>query len=316
MARTDTLPHFLTDVAEAIRTKGGTSETIQASAFDTAIANLPSGGGSGYTGHYDSTGLTQMGWTTEDIKYYQDNAVIWNTEQDSDYEVRADEITGGASTKTRYILKSTTLTTFRNYSYLLALPNLSISKTDWSYTFGSCFNLLTIPSFNMSNATSTEYMFTNCYNLITIPELNTSNVTSMRSMFNNCYGLKTMSLIDTSNNTSMREMFKNCYCLHTIPLLNTAKVTSMYSTFNGCLALVSVPVLDTSKVTDFTSCFANCTSLSDDSLNNILQMCINATSYAGTKSLYAMGIDTSLYYNRITSCSNYQAFLSAGWVIQ
>ena len=44
MARVDTLPHFLTDVADAIRTKGGTSTTIQASSFDTAIANLPSGG--------------------------------------------------------------------------------------------------------------------------------------------------------------------------------------------------------------------------------------------------------------------------------
>lgn len=46
MARTDTLPHFLTDVADAIREKGGTSELIQASDFDTAIENLPSGGGS------------------------------------------------------------------------------------------------------------------------------------------------------------------------------------------------------------------------------------------------------------------------------
>lgn len=44
MARTDSLGHFLTDVADAIRTKGGTSATIQASNFDTAIANLPSGG--------------------------------------------------------------------------------------------------------------------------------------------------------------------------------------------------------------------------------------------------------------------------------
>ena len=41
MARTDTLGHFLTDVADAIREKGGTSEPIQASSFDTQIANLP-----------------------------------------------------------------------------------------------------------------------------------------------------------------------------------------------------------------------------------------------------------------------------------
>ena len=46
MARTDTLPHFLTDVADAIRTKAGTSGTIQASTFDTAIANIPGGGSS------------------------------------------------------------------------------------------------------------------------------------------------------------------------------------------------------------------------------------------------------------------------------
>ena len=45
MARTDTLPHFLTDVADAIRAKTGSSDTIQASTFDTAIANIPSGGG-------------------------------------------------------------------------------------------------------------------------------------------------------------------------------------------------------------------------------------------------------------------------------
>lgn len=47
MARIDTLNNFLTDVATAIRTKGGTSEQIQASDFDTAITNLPSGGGGG-----------------------------------------------------------------------------------------------------------------------------------------------------------------------------------------------------------------------------------------------------------------------------
>lgn len=43
MARTNTLANFLTDVANAIRTKKGTQETISASAFDTEILNLPSG---------------------------------------------------------------------------------------------------------------------------------------------------------------------------------------------------------------------------------------------------------------------------------
>ena len=45
MARTDTLGNFLTDVANAIKEKKGTTDTIPASNFDTEIANLPSGGG-------------------------------------------------------------------------------------------------------------------------------------------------------------------------------------------------------------------------------------------------------------------------------
>lgn len=45
MARIDTLSHFLTDVADAIRNKKGSSGTIQASSFDTEIASIPSGGG-------------------------------------------------------------------------------------------------------------------------------------------------------------------------------------------------------------------------------------------------------------------------------
>lgn len=43
MARTDTLPHFLTDVADALRTKKGTVALIPANTFDTEITNLPSG---------------------------------------------------------------------------------------------------------------------------------------------------------------------------------------------------------------------------------------------------------------------------------
>ena len=46
MARIDSLGNFLTDVADAIRTKKGTTDTIKASEFDTEITNLPSGGGS------------------------------------------------------------------------------------------------------------------------------------------------------------------------------------------------------------------------------------------------------------------------------
>lgn len=43
MARTNNLDNFLTDIADAIRNKAGTQAPIPASAFDTAIRNIPSG---------------------------------------------------------------------------------------------------------------------------------------------------------------------------------------------------------------------------------------------------------------------------------
>ena len=101
MARIDTLGHFLTDVADAIRTKKGSGSTIQASSFDTEIASIPSGGGEAVEKKdinfydYDGTilhsytksefnnlqampdnptheGLTSMGWnwTLEEAKTY------------------------------------------------------------------------------------------------------------------------------------------------------------------------------------------------------------------------------------------------------
>ena len=60
MARTNNLTDFLSDVADAIRTKKGTEETILASDFDTEIENLPSGGGKyapKFISFYNYTGL-------------------------------------------------------------------------------------------------------------------------------------------------------------------------------------------------------------------------------------------------------------------
>lgn len=45
MARTDNLTNYLTDVADAIREKKGTTDVIPANTFDEEIKNLPSGGG-------------------------------------------------------------------------------------------------------------------------------------------------------------------------------------------------------------------------------------------------------------------------------
>ena len=43
MARTNSLPNFLSDVADAIRAKTGSSAEIQAEDFDTEISNITTG---------------------------------------------------------------------------------------------------------------------------------------------------------------------------------------------------------------------------------------------------------------------------------
>ena len=58
--------------------------------------------------------------------------------------------------------------------------------------------------------------------------------------------------------------------------------------------------------------FYNCMGLSDDSLNNILTMCINATSYTSTKTLKYIGLASALA-TKCTTLSNYEAFTAAGW---
>lgn len=44
MARTDSLSNFLTDVANAIKTKKETTDNIPAQNFDTEVLNITSGG--------------------------------------------------------------------------------------------------------------------------------------------------------------------------------------------------------------------------------------------------------------------------------
>lgn len=314
MARTDTLPHFLTDIADAIRTKGGTSESIQASSFDDAIANLPSG--AEHSGHYDATGLAQIGWTTDDINYYQENGVLWDQEDDATYELNNVELNKTAGTSTRFIPKDVSSINFTYYYRLLGMPLVDTSnKTSFNGTFQSCYSLITIPLLNTQNTTNMQSMFNKCNNLRSIPLLNTQNVSNMSYMFYGCVSLETIPLLNTQNVSNMSNMFYGCNALRKMPLINTSNVSDFSSMFYNCYALVDVPAFDLSSATNLNSMFASCPSLSDNSLNNILAMCISATSFTGTKKLSSLGIYDTFLRDRIPSLSNYQDFLNAGWTI-
>lgn len=171
------------------------------------------------------------------------------------------------------------------------------------------------PLLDISRITNMMSMFYNCDNLINIPQLNTDNVTNMFSAFENCNNLKEIAQLNTNKVTNMQYMFRFCVNLVIAPQINTGNVTDIDFMFGNCTNLVTVPLLDISKVTSIENMFYYCPNLSDESLNNILAMCANATAYIaqGTNMTLAHIGLTSAQATRCQSLSNYQAFLDAGW---
>ena len=205
---------------------------------------------------------------------------------------------------------------FNQCTNLTTIPLLDTSNvTNMSSMFITCTNLTTIPTLDTSKVTNMSNMFVDCNNLTNIPALNTSKVTSMYSMFIRCTNLTTIPTLDTSSVTNMSYMFSDCTNLTTVPTLNTSKATDMSYMFSGCTNLTTIPTLDTSSVTSVSSIcqmFLNCESLTDTSLNNILQMCANITIQSSNKTLKYIGL-TEEQATKCTTLDNYTAFTNAGW---
>ena len=289
MARVDSLGHFLTDVADAIREKKGTSDTIQASEFDTEITNLPSGGSShawsaiGYNGEPKS--FQEMFDYSKEIYDNWDNTII-----DLNYKFSGDK-------------------------NLIWFPLVDTSNvTNMGSMFNNCTLLKEVPQLNTSNVINMSSMFSYCTSLKEIPQFDTSKVANMGSMFNNCTLLKEVPQLNTSNVINMSSMFSYCTSLKEIPQFDTSNVTNMSGMFQQCDLLENVPQFDTSNVTNMSNMFNLCNKLTDTSIDNILQFCITSEIENGT--LKYLGFNSNVYpVNRIEALPHYQDFLDAGWTI-
>lgn len=256
MAKDNNLYDFLQDVAGAIKEKKGSTEPINAQDFSEEIRNLPSGGStpskSKWTGHADADGLRAIGWTDEDIAYYQEHGVNWN-EEDDQYHLVTDD------NKNLYgVLTADNIQTYKDR--IVYLPKIDTSaKTDIS--FNECYAMIAIPMLNTSNMTIMNNMFKYCYSLTCIPFLDTKNVQFMSGTFYKCHSLVFVPQLDTTKVTNMSNMFYECYSLVSIPLFNTSKVKNMGNMFNFCFSISIIPKLQTTVVTNMDSIFSNCRSL-------------------------------------------------------
>ena len=240
-------------------TENGTIEVAPDSGFSglekvTINTEVKGGSASKWTGHADAEGLRAIGWTDEDIQYYQENGVNWNEEDDEYHKVSDDN-------KALYgVLTADNISTYKDR--IVYLPKIDTSGVTSMYQkFSHCYSLVAIPMLDTSNVINMNGMFQYCYSLKIIPQLNTQKVTEMQNMFRYCFSLKIIPQLNTSNVTNMSNMFERCCALICIPFLDTLKVTHMNSIFSMCSLLESVPNLNTANVEHLSSGFYGCYSL-------------------------------------------------------
>ena len=279
MARIDTLEHFLTDVASAIKTKKGDETDILASDFDTEITNLPSGGGN--IAHPDYVSFRNYSGSTLDISWLRtDNmtdfaAMFYQSGHLTTIDVSNFD-TSNATNMTSTFAECSVLST------ITGLDRWDTSKvTSMFYMFGgnaiglTTFNL----SFNLENVTNMSQMFTNCGNLASFTfssGLDTTNLRNIENMFSNCTALESIDLSNFNLQyvTSAGSLFNYCTSLETVTFGNySMAITNLNSMFNHCTALENIynfPEISASiSLTSAQATFYGCSSLTNLDLSNI-----------------------------------------------
>jgi len=142
-----------------------------------------------------------------------------------------------------------------------------------------------------------------------------STQTNLGDKYSGNEEIRYMPLVDTSRATKTGNMFRGALNLIEVPELNLSNVTTAYQMFYNARGLIKVSYLNLSRVTNMQDMFAYCNALNNESLNNILAMCANATAYIqqGTNmTLRYIGL-SSIQASNCQRLSNWDAFVAAGW---
>ena len=283
MAKNDNLQDFLTDIANSIRTKTGTTELINAQDFSDKILNISSG---------ENT-LKKLLDATKTTKYlfssYEGNDIPNLIQYNDTSEV----------TNMSYMYQWCKATNF---------PQLNVSKvTNASYMFYHCTNIVTAPILNLSNVQNCESVFRDCANLTTCEISDFSNATNINGLFAGCRKLKNVaSNLTTPKVTDTGFMFYDCNALETAPAMNTSNVTDMSKMFYSC-NVTTVPLYDTSKVKRMEEMFWHCSYLQTvpafdcsnvTNMNNIFASCYSLKSILMTNIGVSLDISASTLFER------------------
>lgn len=223
------------------------------------LTSNSSGGGSvasKWTGHADVEGLKAIGWTDEDIAYYQQYGVNWDEEDDAYHLVSEDN-------KALYgVLTADNISDYKDR--IVYLPKIDTSGVTDMYYFFNCKHLVAIPEINTSNATDVGELFYECYNITSIPMLDFSNATSIAEFMQYTYNLRVLPPYDLTETaiTSCNYMCASSYALERIENLilpNGANWNSICS-YDSHLNYARIDVSNAASTTDKYA-FADCVAL-------------------------------------------------------
>ena len=197
MAKNNNLTDFLTDVADAIRDKKGTTEKINPQDFSDEIRGIKTST-SMWTGHVDVEGLKAIGWDDDDIAYFQEHGVNWMAEDDEYYKVSDDN-------KALYgVLTADNIQQYKDR--IVWLPKIELIGSMGS-KFKGITQLKGVPILDCSKVTAINAMFENCKSLTCAYLKNTTNIRLAQSAFRNNASLMHVHPMDLSSSTAFGYMF-------------------------------------------------------------------------------------------------------------
>ena len=256
MAKNDNLGDFLTDIANSIRTKTGTTELINAQDFSDKILSIQTGGGNTLKNLLDATKNADylfyeyQGTSIDDLIQYNDTE---NVESMSRTFYRSKVVNVPELNTSKVKDFSYALT----YSSINEFPNWNFSNAETiGYLLSQCRSLKTDIVINNLSKLSGDY----CLNGIcqqsaiksaTLNDLNPDTVYSLDQAFFDCGWLTSISLNTTTGVPmkvkSMSETFNYSSQLKTLPLMDLTQCTSF--SVIGCNSLESIPAYDMSNIT-------------------------------------------------------------------
>lgn len=240
MSKENNLTDFLTDVADAIREKKGTTDKINPQDFSDEIKGIKTSS-SFWTAHVDVEGLKAIGWDDEDIAYYQEHGVNWMEEDDEYHKVPEDN---------KALYGVINADNYKDYKDIIVyLPKFDMIKVDGYNTFQNFYIMKGMPLINIT-ISQMYYTFSNCYNLTCIPPLDTSKASRLLRVFSYCTSVQYIPDLNTSLANDFTNCFTNCYSLQKIPKVSLKSATNLASFAVNCPSMQYIEILDAPIVKD------------------------------------------------------------------